>query len=257
MTITGSATAAPGPPGRFGPGGSADRPLAWDITGLPGDLAKAIEFHGHLCSGLVKGYKALKFAQEKLQSGKHKGAKLMVVVENQKCGLDAIQRLSGSNSPFANTAGNGMKGLVVMDYGKDTWIFIREIDRKTYRLSLVPKVLDPILHAPDDDRFHALKMGFMMGMSSLEKQKEFMKLMNKKALEIIDLDYNKMFNIRELSRSEYNELQEQIPPIASRLPKRFICAVCGETVVNYYGRFADGKAMCIPCYRKHQKNKKD
>lgn len=232
---------------------------AWeksDVT-LPDDLRRLIDFHGHLCSGLVKGYKAVHYARERLQSGDFTGADLTPVVENQKCGVDAIQFLLTENSRFGNTWGNGFKGLVMFDYGKDTWIFIRMEDKSAVRLSLVPGVLDAILEdAPDSGSFNQMRMRYMRGFLPTPLAAKFISMMEKKTLEMLAVPYEKMFKIDSLPPSEVKSLMDSFPAPASRIPKRFICAICNEGVINYYNRSLDGLSLCIPCYERELKKQK-
>lgn len=224
---------------------------------LPQDLRRLIDFHGHLCSGLVKGYKAVLYARKHLQAGQFADADLTPVVENQKCGVDAIQFLLTENSKFGNTWGNGFRGLVMFDYGKDTWIFIRKADKKAIRLSLVPGVLEPILEdAPDSGQFNQLRRMYMRGMLPPSKEMDFIQPMEKKTMEMLAIPDEKMFKIRSLDLAEVKTLIDSFPPPASRIPKRFNCAICGEGVINYYHRNLNGMSLCIPCYEKELKKQK-
>lgn len=224
---------------------------------LPQDLRRLIDFHGHLCPGLLKGYKAVHYARKHLQNDQFADADLIPVVENQKCGVDAIQFLLTEKSNFGNTWGNGFRGLVMFDYGKDTWIFIRKEDKKAVRLSLVPDILEPILEdAPDSGQFNQLRKMYMRGKLPPSKAMDFVRVMERKALEINAIPDEKMFKTRSLTLAEVKTLINKFPPPASRLPKRFNCSICGEGVINYYHRSLNGMSLCIPCYEKELKKQK-
>ncbi|MDR2484540.1 MAG: FmdE family protein [Treponema sp.] len=84
------------------------------------DRAKA--FHGHACPGLAIGVKVWEAAAEKLGADPSFDEELACVVENDACGVDAIQALAGC------TFGKG--NLIHKDTGKHAYTFI---SRKTGR----------------------------------------------------------------------------------------------------------------------------
>ena len=57
---------------------------------------KCVEFHGHECPGLAIGFRAFYVAKEKLNLNFSKDEEIVCVTENDACGVDAIQVLSGS-----------------------------------------------------------------------------------------------------------------------------------------------------------------
>ena len=52
-------------------------------------------FHGHICPGLIIGYQAAVLAKELLEQKRDVDEELVAVVENDACGVDAIQWLLG------------------------------------------------------------------------------------------------------------------------------------------------------------------
>ena len=83
---------------------------------------RARAFHGHACPGLAIGVKVWEAAVEKLGDDPSFDEELVCVVENDACGVDAIQALAGC------TFGKG--NLVYRDTGKHAYTFI---PRKTGR----------------------------------------------------------------------------------------------------------------------------
>ena len=57
-------------------------------NGIPEDLAKAVEFHGHLCPGLVMGYLASKLGLRRIGAGRAEDEELIAIVENDSCAVD-------------------------------------------------------------------------------------------------------------------------------------------------------------------------
>jgi formylmethanofuran dehydrogenase subunit E len=83
---------------------------------------KVVAFHGHSCPGLAIGYRMTKAALAFLSSSRAPDEELVAIVENNACGVDAVQFLSGC------TFGKG--NFIFKDYGKHVYTFY---DRKTKR----------------------------------------------------------------------------------------------------------------------------
>ena len=71
---------------------------------------EAAAFHGHSCPGLALGYRAAEYALQHLRAGRSEDEDLVAVVENDACGVDAIQLVAGCS------AGKG--NLILRDFGK-------------------------------------------------------------------------------------------------------------------------------------------
>ena len=98
---------------------------------FPTDLQEVINFHGHLCPGIIIGYRAAKEAQRLLEADRAEDEELVALVENDACGVDAIQVLLGC------TFGKG--NFLFRDYGKHVYTIARRSDGKAVRLSARPK----------------------------------------------------------------------------------------------------------------------
>lgn len=95
---------------------------------LPDDLQRCIDFHGHLCPGLVTGYRAACVAKERLTAGASEDEELVAVVENDACGVDAVQVL------LSCTFGKG--NLIFHDYGKMVFTFHDRASGRSVRVAL-------------------------------------------------------------------------------------------------------------------------
>jgi len=113
---------------------SGARPLQDDVKiapsglRLPADLRRAIEFHGHLCPGLVIGYCATKAGMQRLRAGRSGDEEIIAIVENDTCAVDAIQFLTGC------TFGKG--NLFFRDYGKMVFTLASRNSGRAVRLCL-------------------------------------------------------------------------------------------------------------------------
>ena len=101
----------------------------------PPDLQNTILFHGHLCPGLLIGYRAAKAALEKLGVTRSEDEELVAVVENQSCSVDAVQSLCGC------TFGKG--NLFFLDYGKQVFTIGSRKSGKAIRIALRGDLVKP------------------------------------------------------------------------------------------------------------------
>ena len=113
-----------------------------------------VGFHGHECPGLAIGYRMASAAMEKLKSIRAADEELVAIVENDACGVDALQCLTGC------TFGKG--NLIFRDYGKRVYTIYSRSTRTGVRVLYhgngIPEDLrenrkaleDWILHAPTD-----------------------------------------------------------------------------------------------------------
>ncbi len=78
-----------------------------------------IAFHGHSCPGLAIGYRMTHAALSFFSEPRAKDEELVAIVENNACGVDALQFMSGC------TFGKG--NLIFKDYGKHVFtLFSRQ-----------------------------------------------------------------------------------------------------------------------------------
>lgn len=114
---------------------------------------KCIEFHGHQCPGLAIGYRASGIAKEKLSLNFSQDEEIVCITENDACGVDAVQFITGC------TLGKG--NLIFKDTGKMAFTFINRKNGDAIRLMLKYHDRDMesekrkryILEAPEDDVF--------------------------------------------------------------------------------------------------------
>jgi len=76
---------------------------------------QAVAFHGHTCPGLAIGYRMTCAGLAALSEAKAQDEEIVAIVENDACGVDAVQLLAGC------TFGKG--NLIFRDYGKSVYTF--------------------------------------------------------------------------------------------------------------------------------------
>ncbi|MFC1898403.1 FmdE family protein [Candidatus Cloacimonadota bacterium] len=97
---------------------------------------EVLKFHGHSCPGLAMGYKLTVAALNKLDSIRSEDEEIVAIVENDACGTDAVQYLSGC------TFGKG--NFIFNDFGKMVYTFICRKSGKAVRASRNPEFLQKI-----------------------------------------------------------------------------------------------------------------
>lgn len=85
-----------------------------------------VAFHGHTCPGLAIGYRMSQAALNALQSLRAEDEELVAIVENDACGVDALQCLTGC------TFGKG--NLLFRDYGKQAYTLYSRSGRSGVRV---------------------------------------------------------------------------------------------------------------------------
>lgn len=90
-------------------------------------LKKAVDFHGHICPGLMIGYRAAKAGLARLEGQRSEDEELIAIVENDSCSVDGIQSLTGA------TFGKG--NLFYKDHGKQVFTLATRANKKGVRLS--------------------------------------------------------------------------------------------------------------------------
>ena len=88
---------------------------------------EAVQFHGHSCLGLAMGYRMTKAALDHFYSERAEDEEMVAIVENDACGTDAVQYLSGC------TFGKG--NLIFKDFGKMVYTFYHRASGKAVRIS--------------------------------------------------------------------------------------------------------------------------
>lgn len=89
---------------------------------------KCKEFHGHECPGLAIGYRACEIAMEKINLTFSEDEELVCITENDACGVDAVQVITGC------TMGKG--NLIYKDTGKMAFSFFNRTNGDSIRLIL-------------------------------------------------------------------------------------------------------------------------
>jgi len=186
----------------------------------------AVAFHGHACPGLALGYRAAEFALQHLRIGRSDDEDLVAIVENDACGVDAIQLVAGCSV--------GKGNLILQDFGKHAYTFIERKSSRAIRLVQRP---EPVIERIDPIA-SVLRGKVMGGTATPAEQKEF----HERQAAVIDTLLK--MPIDELFIT--SEVKPEIP-VRAKIFTSVQCASCGEMVAEHRARVRNGTFVCMPC----------
>lgn len=185
---------------------------------------RCVEFHGHICPGLALGYKAAIIGLEMLGVERARDEELLVIVENDACGVDAIQLITGC------TIGKG--NLIYRDYGKQVYIFANRQTGETVRIAVKPNIMER------DPNHRVLQTKVMQGTATAEEKELF----GQKHRELTE-------KIRQMDNEQFGKAEKiefQLPEKA-KIFNTIICAECDEGAMESRVRVKNGKMVCLSC----------
>ena len=171
-------------------------------------LELAIQFHGHICPGLLMGVRVAEFAQQYLDVSPDQDEELLAVVETNSCGGDAIQSILGC------TFGKG--NLIFKDYGKSVYTIA---SREKNRAVRIVQKYQAQPH-PDNARYRELnRREALTEAEAAEKENLLASIFER----IMTTPFEEMFSWREVDFA--------LPEKAQIYPT-VQCSICGEGVME-------------------------
>lgn len=192
------------------------------------DLEKCVEFHGHICPGLIYGYRVAKEAMELMDIARAVDEEVVAVCENDSCAVDAIQVMLGA------AAGKG--NLIIKDFGKNAYTVLSRPRRQAFRFS---RKTSYEYGGADKSEFDRLEKAVAAGSASDDDKR---KLKSLKIDDLLTRPFGEIFTTTEVPFEE---------PLYAPLDKSEPCALCGEmTMAAKMVKQNDGRQVCIPCSQK-------
>jgi formylmethanofuran dehydrogenase subunit E len=185
-----------------------------------------VAFHGHSCPGLAIGYRAAAAGLRELAVERPRDEELVAIVENDACGIDAIQFIAGT------TLGKG--NLIFHDYGKRVYTFINRKTGEAVRVAEKPE----FSLRKGDPRLGELREKVVLGTATPAEEEEFSRLSATWVHELLTMPEEEMFSV--------SRVKVDIPERA-RIFGSVRCSICGETMAESRARIQEGKIVCIPC----------
>ncbi|TDA63796.1 MAG: formylmethanofuran dehydrogenase [Clostridia bacterium] len=175
---------------------------------------KAVEFHGHACPGLAMGFRAAWAGLERLGIDRSRDEELVAMVENEACGVDAVQVLTGC------TFGKG--NLYLRDWGKQVFTFARRCDGRGVRVAVKYGAAGPAGSRPRQ--------------ASPEEREARIRHLR-------EIPVEELFDVREV---------EVALPQGARVFPTVQCSACGEGVMEPRAALKDGQVVCPACNDPYQ-----
>jgi formylmethanofuran dehydrogenase subunit E len=191
------------------------------------DFNNCVEFHGHICPGLAIGFQAARILMERLGVRRAPDEELVMIVETDACGADAIQVMTGC------TFGKG--NFIFRNHGKNAFSLVDRKRRRGMRVCLRPDIFKA------DPDFFSLSKKVQNDEASPMQLERFRQLQQERTKKILDADSESLFKIEEISPDI---------PHKARIIESGICDFCGEPTKMDLLRQMNGKKICIPCSRK-------
>jgi formylmethanofuran dehydrogenase subunit E len=192
------------------------------------DLKRCVEFHGHICPGLVYGYRVAKEAMKLMKLKRARDEEVVAICENDSCAIDALQILLGT------VAGKG--NLIIKDFGKNAYTVLSRLKRQAYRFSRKTRY-DYTGKAKKE--FDRLDAAITAGTASEDDRRKLKRL---KMDDLLARPFEEIFTTIEVPFDE---------PLYAPLAPSEPCALCGEmTMATRMMKLSDGRKACIPCSQK-------
>lgn len=188
------------------------------------EIRRIKEFHGHVCPGMMIGYRAAKEGLERLSADRAEDEEVVAIVENDACGVDAVQVLTGC------TFGKG--NFMFLDYGKQAFTFFNRRTGKGVRLALKGDALSS--SKTDSAVFEKVRSG----QGSEEDVKVYRDSRQEKIHRLLEAPVEDLFDICD---AKYD-----MPPKAVVMSSE-ACAKCGEPTMPTKMVDDEGGKICRGC----------
>lgn len=178
------------------------------------------KFHGHICPGITVGYRASMLALKLLgMEGKNIGSTHTVIVENDVCGVDGVQYVTGC------TVGNS--SLIIDNQGRQAFNFI---SKSGHGIRVALKY--PLWGSNDAIALH---QKVKTGTASEAEKAEFFARRDARGKLLYELPDHDLFNV--------SAIEIHIPG-KPRLHPIVTCLICGEEVMRPWAVEHEGGFAC-------------
>lgn len=192
------------------------------------DLKSCVEFHGHICPGLIYGYRVAQEAMKLMNLNRSVDEEVVAICENDSCAVDALQVMLGT------VAGKG--NLIINNFGKNAYTVLSRSKRRAYRFS---RKTHYDYAGKDESEYHRLQAAVAAGTASEDDKRNLKRL---KVSDLLARPFEEIFTTTEVPFDE---------PVYAPLAPSESCAICGEmTMATKMVKLSDGRLVCIPCSEK-------
>ncbi len=188
------------------------------------------KFHGHKCPAMPNGLRVGAAAMNKLGAERSKDGQLLAILELGEdhcatCFADGIQVITGC------TFGKG--NIKKLHYGKWGLTLVNKKTKKAVRVT--PKA-EAMMSNKKTEFFTKYRM---LGIPASEVPDEVVEPL---VVKVMNAPEEMIMTISEVFDYELPEKKDSFAG--------FVCDICGEMVVEKYGRVLGDKKVCQDCYNK-------
>ncbi|PKN76625.1 MAG: formylmethanofuran dehydrogenase [Deltaproteobacteria bacterium HGW-Deltaproteobacteria-10] len=195
---------------------------------MPDDLKRCVKFHGHICPGLIYGYRVTREAMKIMNLRRSADEEVVAICENDSCAVDALQVMLGT------VAGKG--NLIIKNFGKNAYTVMSRSNRQAYRFSRKTRY---DYTGKDKNVFDRLESAVAAGQASEDERRELKRL---KIDDLLKRPFAEIFTTTEVPFDE---------PQYAQLDRSEPCSLCGEmTMAAKMVNLSDGRQACLPCSQK-------
>lgn len=123
---------------------------------------RCVEFHGHECPGLAIGFRACEIAMKRMKLKFSSDEELVCVTENDACGVDAVQVITGCTLGKGNLIYKGTGKMAFSFFNRKNGESIRLILNKSKHEMSRDERKQYILEAQADEVFNIKKPNFQV-----------------------------------------------------------------------------------------------
>lgn len=195
---------------------------------MPDDLKRCVEFHGHICPGLIYGYRVAMEAMKLMELRRSADEEVVAICENDSCAIDALQVMLGT------VAGKG--NLIIRNFGKNVYTVLSRAERQAYRFS---RKTNYIYNGKAKSDYDRLEAAMTDGDASDDDRRELKRL---KVADLLARPFAELFTTAEVPFEQ---------PLYAQLDRSEACVLCGEmTMAAKMVKLSDGRRACFPCSQK-------
>lgn len=188
-------------------------------------FSDVVKFHGHVCPGIIFGYRMSVRALRELSTGA--ADEFVVIGETGRCPADGARVVTGCNEE------NGR--LITLDVGKTAFTYVNRKSGKAVRIWIRPE----IEIADIDPKWDMLRARLADESATGEEERDYEEVNRAVTETLMSMPDEAMLVIRPAA---------ECLPAEADSPGFVLCSACGEKVARSKSlEMADGP-YCIPCW---------
>jgi formylmethanofuran dehydrogenase subunit E len=199
-----------------------------NLIDIPDDLKRCIEFHGHLCPGLIYGYLVAKEGMRLLSLSRSEDEEVVAISENDSCAVDALQVVLGTSV--------GKGNLILNNFGKNVYTILSRKKDSAFRFSRKTYYR----YEGDNAAAYEILEKKIAGKTASKEEQQQHSIM--KSLDLLRKDFSDVFATEKIivPDQQYAQLAPSVP-----------CSLCGEmTMATKLVDMGSQKNCCIPCAKR-------